>query len=148
MPEWDGELYELIDEPRGVEHSFFLWHRDEVIILGVVLSKLCHEVIVAGDGLIHIVKTTVAGYRNRAFCVEVNIEDVVAPVNGDRAGQLSAMYDRSMDSLEETVIQVKMESGLTLFQSSQIYLKSLRHRRIHASGCKVTAFSELQQKNN
>ena len=81
MPEWYGEFYKLIDEPRGVEHSFFLRHRDDIIILRVFFSKLCHEVLVVDDGLVHVVETTVARHRDRAFYVEVEVKIVISAVN-------------------------------------------------------------------
>jgi len=60
MPEWDGELYELINEPSHVEYSFVLRHRDLIILLRVVVSKLSHQMIVRQDFLLHVIKTNVA----------------------------------------------------------------------------------------
>lgn len=125
MPEWDCELYKLIDEPCGVEYSFVLRHRDEIIVLRVVFSKLRHKVVVAGDRLVHIVQATVTLNSDGAFGVEVQVKDIGIAVNDDITDKIAVLNAITGNSLEETVVDIEVDVSDTLFQCLQINLKLL-----------------------
>ena len=71
MPEWNTELYKFIDEPRHVENSVVFSDRDEVVILRIVFSKLCHQMVVALYGLLHVFQAEIARNDDKAVCVKI-----------------------------------------------------------------------------
>ena len=117
------ECYKFIDEPSQVENAVALSHGDEVVILGIFFSKLCHKAVVAADGLFHVVEADVARHNRLAFNVEIDIEIVLSAAHTGRHANIATLDFRLFKALEPCVAEVEFKGGQPLFQLLLIYLQ-------------------------
>ena len=83
MLDGNAQGYELVNEPRQVEHGIILAYRDEVVVFRIFFSYACRQRVVGADSLLHVVQAKVAGHMNRAFSVHAEAEHAARTAHAD-----------------------------------------------------------------